>query len=335
MSNSKHGKMKESSNNHRAPARDDQREDEIAEAAGSDPQSSDASVAHSALPAPITTHPDTPDADVAAHDNAWASYYTRQVQQEQGACTHDQNKPAEEQSKRTLPDDSAGHDGQAAKRKKLPTVRRCSYCRGPHHTALTCSLAIAHRNRNCDNRVTKRQKIPYQQPPVQEPSVQQLPSGKHCGWCKKPGHTVRTCAGPPAEDGFIHACPIHNTCLHTLNECPLVINWDKTLAWNYIVYQRRKLPPLAWGNGWETYAEYPAYSGAFLEFLRASDDSLPFTAEFAKTIDKNKFDEYDYSQGQYGHQLGIEQRTFNYEYFTAWRNSIKQQSSASSKLWSS
>ncbi|KAK8880215.1 hypothetical protein PGQ11_001509 [Apiospora arundinis] len=298
MANSKHGKMKGSSNNHRAPSRDDQREDEIAEAVGPDPQSSDASVAHSALPAPITTHPDTPDADVAAHDNAWASYYTRQVQQEQGACTHLQNKPAEKQSKRTLPDDAAGHDDRAAKRKKLPTPL-------------------------------------VQQLPVRQPPVQQLSSEKHCGWCKKPGHTVRTCAGPPAEDGFIHACPIHNTCLHTLNECPLVINWDQTLAWNYIVYQRRKLPPLVWGDGWEMYAEYPAYSGAFLEFLRASDDSLPFTAEFAKTIDKKKFDEYDYSQGQYGHQLGIEQRTLNYENFTAWRNSIKQQGPASSNLWSS
>ncbi|KAK8015359.1 hypothetical protein PG990_008655 [Apiospora arundinis] len=324
MANSKHGKMKESSNNHRAPARDDQREDEIAEAVGPDP----------APPAPITTHPGTPDADVTAHGNAWASYYIRQVQQEQGIRTHNQNKPAEEQSKRTLPDDAAGHDDRPAKRKKLPTVRRCSYCRGPHHTALTCSLAIAHWNRNRENRDTKRQKIPFQQPPAQQPRFQQPHTQQHCGWCKKPGHTVRNCAGPPAEDGFIHACPIHNTCLHTLNECT-VMNWDMTLAWNYIVYQRRKLPPLAWGDGWETYAEYPAYSGAFLEFLRASDDSLPFTAEFAKTIDKNKFDEYDYTQGQYGHQLGIEQRTLNYENFTAWRNSIKQQSPASSKFWSS
>ncbi|KAK8015361.1 hypothetical protein PG990_008657 [Apiospora arundinis] len=76
-----------------------------------------------------------------------------------------------------------------------------------------------------------------------------------CGWCDKPGHKVLDCAGPPKEDGFIHACPLHNVRSHTLRECRLAKNWDLGEKWYYLVSRRHKLPPLAANDDWETVAQ--------------------------------------------------------------------------------
>ncbi|KAK8115484.1 hypothetical protein PG984_011986 [Apiospora sp. TS-2023a] len=132
-----------------------------------------------------------------------------------------------------------------------------------------------------------------------------LTADRPCGWCNKPGHTVLQCAAPPLPpaDGFIHACPVHNTRTHTLQKCRLTETWDITLKWNYLVFQRRLLPPLLSDDTWESVDQAYAAVGSP---MGAPDKSLPFTAEFAKGIKKEVYDNYDYTMERDG-QLGYEE----------------------------
>ncbi|KAK7930986.1 zinc finger domain-containing protein [Apiospora marii] len=140
---------------------------------------------------------------------------------------------------------------------------------------------------------------------------------RHCGWCGEPGHEVLDCAGPPAEDGYIHACPVHNTSAHTGAECRKSEGWDLGQRWDYQVVQRRHLPPLAYERTWERIAwEYLTKPGVDTASIKA--DALPLTAGFSKTIDKAKFYAYDYAKGNTEGQLGCQDRISTVGAFLSW-----------------
>ncbi|KAK8043998.1 hypothetical protein PG993_004022 [Apiospora rasikravindrae] len=137
-----------------------------------------------------------------------------------------------------------------------------------------------------------------------------------CGWCDKPGHEVKDCAGPPAEDGFIHACGIHNTKAHTFKDCSVAADWDTAMKWSNLVSQRANLPPLVANYDWEDVAYYYITAAK----ARAEVDPtwpLPLSTDFVRIIDKKKFDEFDYSVDARG-QLGIDETTSSVKNFMRW-----------------
>ncbi|KAK8033682.1 hypothetical protein PG991_003080 [Apiospora marii] len=78
-------------------------------------------------------------------------------------------------------------------------------------------------------------------------------------------HTAKNCAGPPAADGFIVACVLHNA-KHSLSDCPEALPralWED-VAWAWIEAQGGRC-----------------------------DDALPFTAAFCQTVPRIKYANYD------------------------------------------
>lgn len=141
-----------------------------------------------------------------------------------------------------------------------------------------------------------------------------------CGWCGKLGHEVLECAGPPAEDGYIHACPLHNTRAHTGAECRKAEDWDVGQKWCYQVTWRRHLPPLAYKETWEKVAwDYVQARGANVV---DQSNALPLTAGFAKTIDKATFEAFDYTKESAEGQLGCEDATSTLEVFLSWATKV-------------
>ncbi|KAK8085855.1 hypothetical protein PG997_007126 [Apiospora hydei] len=139
-----------------------------------------------------------------------------------------------------------------------------------------------------------------------------------CGWCKKDGHEVKECAGPPAEDGFIHAYSIHNSDTHTLSSCRIAQAWDLVSKHSHLVAQRRQLPPMLYRESWEKIA------WDFLATQNASSGKvgLPFTAEFSKQIAQEKFEAYDYNSPSTT-PLGPEERTMSTANFLEWYRFIR------------
>ncbi|KAK8054413.1 hypothetical protein PG996_013714 [Apiospora saccharicola] len=112
--------------------------------------------------------------------------------------------------------------------------------------------------------------------------------GNLCGNCGKIGHKVKNCAGPPAEDGFIHACPMHNSESHTLANCQEAKNLTLEAKYRHLVSTRHNLCPLYFNEAWE-------------------DIGIPL----------EKFDEYDYDAPDPA-CLGHEPETASVAAFKEW-----------------
>ncbi|RYP09388.1 hypothetical protein DL764_001329 [Monosporascus ibericus] len=75
--------------------------------------------------------------------------------------------------------------------------------------------------------------------------------GRVCPGCKKPGHVLLVCAGPPAEDGFLRGCPFHNTLAHNYDECQYIKRFFKTRDHlYYLISYRAGLPPIFTKMDW-------------------------------------------------------------------------------------
>ncbi|KAK7991433.1 hypothetical protein PG988_000227 [Apiospora saccharicola] len=134
-----------------------------------------------------------------------------------------------------------------------------------------------------------------------------------CGWCNKPGHTVKNCAGPPGEDGCIAACPIHNA-RHSLSDCPEAKQWDDAEKHWWLVASRANLPPLRYHEDWDDVA-YVWIS----RIGQRCSDALPFTAEYCQKIPDHKYAEYDYDCPS-RKPLGYEEETSSIRAFWKWYN---------------
>ncbi|KAK7930983.1 hypothetical protein PG985_001695 [Apiospora marii] len=150
-----------------------------------------------------------------------------------------------------------------------------------------------------------------------------------CGWCGKTGHEVLNCAGPPAEDGFIHACGLHNSKAHTYLNCRVAKGWDHEDKWRNLVLQRANLPPMIANDAWEDVA-YDYITGAASHNHVRPWTPMPLSVDFAKTIDKKKFDDFDYSRKPAG-QLGVEENTSSAEEFMAWCKDWQKQYDAAAE----
>ena len=150
-----------------------------------------------------------------------------------------------------------------------------------------------------------------------------------CGWCGKTGHEVLNCAGPPAADGFIHACGLHNSKAHTYLDYRVAQGWDRVDKWRHLVSERANLPPLAAHDSWEDVA-YEYITGSLSRLPVKGDTALPFSVDFVKTIEKQKFDDFDYTRDSAG-QLGVEEATSTVDKFMAWCKEVQQQYAARSQ----
>ncbi|KAK7930991.1 hypothetical protein PG985_001703 [Apiospora marii] len=137
--------------------------------------------------------------------------------------------------------------------------------------------------------------------------------GNRCGNCGKHGHKVKDCAGPPAEDGFIHACPVHNSGAHTLDECREAQNMTLEVKYTSLVSTRHNLCPLYFNEAWEDTAWTVINSVGDANVK----DALPFSSDFSKTIPLEKFDAYDYDAPDPA-CLGHEPETATIAAFKAW-----------------
>ncbi|KAK8043997.1 hypothetical protein PG993_004021 [Apiospora rasikravindrae] len=133
-----------------------------------------------------------------------------------------------------------------------------------------------------------------------------------CGWCNKLGHTVRSCAGPPGEDGTIAACALHNAA-HCQSECHDARDqWDLGQKYWWLVASRANLPPLQYHERWENIAwEWTERMGG------QCSEALPFTADFCRAIPNYRFAEYDYDCPSLK-PLGYEKRTSSVAAFREW-----------------
>jgi len=121
----------------------------------------------------------------------------------------------------------------------------------------------------------------------------QAPAPPLCGNCGKCGHTVEKCVGPPAEDGFIYACPLHNTRDHTLADCYEAQGWSLEKRYEHLVLMRPHLPPFHFVDDWEDIAWL--YIRCMTQVRkRMVEHDLPLSAEFSKNIPLEAFDAYNY-----------------------------------------
>ncbi|KAK7991227.1 hypothetical protein PG988_000021 [Apiospora saccharicola] len=138
--------------------------------------------------------------------------------------------------------------------------------------------------------------------------------GNLCGNCGKSCHKVKNCAGPPAEDGFIHACPMHNSESHTLANCQEAKNLTLEAKYRHLVSTRHNLCPLYFNEAWEDIVW--GYIGEVGE-ATVEQNGLPFSFDFAKGIPLEKFDEYDYDAPDPA-CLGHEPETASVAAFKEW-----------------
>jgi hypothetical protein len=70
------------------------------------------------------------------------------------------------------------------------------------------------------------------------------PSADYCANCGRRGHRLGDCVGPVNVDGEIYGCPIHNTKLHSYDECFHCLAHTKASMKLYLYNRRSKLPAL-------------------------------------------------------------------------------------------
>lgn len=102
-----------------------------------------------------------------------------------------------------------------------------------------------------------------------------------CGNCLKPGHTVRDCV-QPADDGFVHGCPICNGSDHeSAQGCKM--DWphrlERRLYW--AIEQRARRPTLAAFSNWLDVFTEARNAGNDMEAL---PQSFPWTPLFSRTL---------------------------------------------------
>ncbi|KAK8043996.1 hypothetical protein PG993_004020 [Apiospora rasikravindrae] len=150
---------------------------------------------------------------------------------------------------------------------------------------------------------------------TEDPPKKKAKLGGCCGHCGKRGHEVESCAGPPADDGFIHACPIHNSGSHSLGDCREAKDMTLDQEYSHLVAARANLPPLHYKTCWEHIAvDHIARVGK-----NAVEDALPFSTDFSLTIPLERFEEYNYDDPA-PEFLGHEPETANIAAFKAWYN---------------
>lgn len=122
---------------------------------------------------------------------------------------------------------------------------------------------------------------------------------KPCPNCNKLGHILRQCAGPPANDGYMHGCPVHNTMGHNYDECKSVKDTFRMHDhFHMLIMCRVGLPPvLTKIDLREIAAAFPAYRG------------YPLTAEESNSTSGERFENYDYSLDAEQSQLWSESTT--------------------------
>lgn len=102
-----------------------------------------------------------------------------------------------------------------------------------------------------------------------------------CGNCLKAGHTVRDCV-QPADDGFVHGCPICNGSDHeSAQGCKM--DWphrlERRLYW--AIEQRARRPTLAAFSNWLDVFTEARNAGNDMEAL---PQSFPWTPLFSRTL---------------------------------------------------
>lgn len=128
-------------------------------------------------------------------------------------------------------------------------------------------------------------------------------SAKPCPNCKKMGHVLRHCAGPPSDDGYMHGCPVHNTMGHTYDECNTVKDtFRMTDHCHMLIMCRAGLPPIFTKIDWMEIA---------VRFL--AQRGYPLTAEESNFTSRERFENYDYSHNAEPPQLCSESITVTWE----------------------
>lgn len=110
-------------------------------------------------------------------------------------------------------------------------------------------------------------------------------SAKPCPNCKKMGHVLRHCAGPPSDDGYMHGCPVHNTMSHTYDECNTVKDTFRVNDHcHMLIMCRAGLPPIFTKIDWMEIA-----------VNSTEQRSYPLTAEESIYTLEESYEDFDYS----------------------------------------
>ncbi|KAK3496312.1 hypothetical protein B0T13DRAFT_529519 [Neurospora crassa] len=73
-----------------------------------------------------------------------------------------------------------------------------------------------------------------------------VPDGTICGnrACRRPGHELADCFGPPSNMGDLDGCPFCNTQQHVLDNCPDLPRAGKNKLFDTLIIRRADLPPI-------------------------------------------------------------------------------------------